>query len=397
MGPFVPDLISNEMNLVVALFLGIAFGWVLEQAGFSSSRRLAGLFYGYDFTVLRVFFTAAATAMGGIMLLSYAGLLDTEMIYINPLWLWPALVGGAVMGVGFILGGYCPGTSVCAAAIGKIDALFFIGGIGLGVFTFGEFYPSWKSFYVSSAFGPIRIYDTLGMTAGWFAFLLVAVALIAFAVTSMIEKRVNPFAPARDFHIRRHAVAAAVAVLAGVMLITLPNRKMRIIEKVSEPEYVAEHPAEYMTADELAFRIVDREPNIQVIDVRDTASFNKFALPGSINIQTESLFGKEWNRVLAQRHVKKVMVASNVDDAVRAYHVLDEIGYRNLAVLQGGLHQFREEILTDPYDGLNGGRYDQDVADFRLQAKQTIDQLIKDMKDKPQIVAKKPKKITGGC
>ena len=82
---------------------------------------------------------------------------------------------------------------------------------------------------------------------------------------------------------------------------------------------------------------------------------------------------------------------------MRAYHVLDEIGYRNLAVLQGGLHQFREEILTDPYDGLNGGRYDQDVADFRLQAKQTIDQLIKDMKDKPQIVAKKPKKITGGC
>ena len=54
MGPFVPDIISDQLNLVVALILGIGFGFVLEQAGFSSSRRLAGLFYGYDFTVLQV-------------------------------------------------------------------------------------------------------------------------------------------------------------------------------------------------------------------------------------------------------------------------------------------------------------------------------------------------------
>ena len=46
MGPFVPELISDQLNLVVALLLGIGFGFVLEQAGFSSSRRLAGVFYG---------------------------------------------------------------------------------------------------------------------------------------------------------------------------------------------------------------------------------------------------------------------------------------------------------------------------------------------------------------
>ena len=71
MGPFVPDIISDELNLVVALLLGIAFGAVLEQAGFSSSRKLAGVFYGYDFTVLRVFFTAGVTAMLGVILLAF--------------------------------------------------------------------------------------------------------------------------------------------------------------------------------------------------------------------------------------------------------------------------------------------------------------------------------------
>ena len=145
MGPFVPDLISDQLNLVVALLLGIGFGFVLEQAGFSSSRRLAGVFYGYDFTVLRVFFTAAVTAMTGVLLLGHFGLLDLDLIFVNPTWLAPAIVGGVIMGVGFLLGGYCPGTSVCAAAIGKVDAMVFVGGGLLGVLAFGEGYPALRA------------------------------------------------------------------------------------------------------------------------------------------------------------------------------------------------------------------------------------------------------------
>src|SRR5512141_2255930 len=138
MGPFVPELISDQLNLVVALFLGIGFGFVLEQAGFSSSRRLAGLFYGYDFTVLRVFFTAGVTAMSGVLILNHFGLLDMEVIYINPTFLYSALIGGAIMGLGFILGGYCPGTSVCGAAVGRLDGMVFVLGGLFGMFVFGE-------------------------------------------------------------------------------------------------------------------------------------------------------------------------------------------------------------------------------------------------------------------
>ena len=63
MGPLVPDVITDELNLLVALVVGILFGFILEQAGFSSSRKLTGLFYGTDFTVLRVFFSAGVTAV----------------------------------------------------------------------------------------------------------------------------------------------------------------------------------------------------------------------------------------------------------------------------------------------------------------------------------------------
>ncbi len=221
MGPFVPDIISDQFNLVVALILGLVFGIVLEQAGFSSSRRLAGLFYGYDFTVLRVFFTAAITAMTGTILLGYFGLLDLEAIYVNPTWLAPAIVGGVFMGIGFLLGGYCPGTSICAMSIGKVDAMFFVGGGVLGVFVFGELYPLYHTFYESSSLGAIKVFNSIGISQGLFAFLLIIMAVGAFAATTMIEKKVNASSPAFNYPKKLHYAAGAVAiVLAVVLLVT---------------------------------------------------------------------------------------------------------------------------------------------------------------------------------
>jgi len=244
MGPFVPDLISDQLNLVVAFVLGIGFGLALEQAGFSSSRRLAGVFYGYDFTVLRVFFTAAVTAMSGVLLLGYFGLLDTDAIFINPTWLLPALVGGAIMGVGFVLGGYCPGTSVCAAAIGKIDAMFFVGGGLLGVLAFGEMYPLYKGFYESTSFGSIKVFDSLGISQGMFAFLLIGIAVSAFAATTVIEKRINKkSAPSLNFTSGKHILAGLAVVGLGVIFIFLPDRKTHLIDRVSDPAFLSAHPA----------------------------------------------------------------------------------------------------------------------------------------------------------
>ena len=243
MGPFVPEPISEQLNLVVALLLGIGFGFVLEQAGFSSSRRLAGVFYGYDFTVLRVFFTAAVTAMSGVLLLSSFGLLDAELIFVNPTWLYPAVLGGIIMGLGFILGGYCPGTSVCAAAIGKVDAMFFVGGGLLGVLIFGELFPLYKGFFISSALGPVKVFQSLGISQGLFAFLMIAIAVGAFAVTTHIERKVAPAAaPSLEFSGFRHTAAGLGALALGGVLIFLPDYKTYLTRKVTNPAFTADHP-----------------------------------------------------------------------------------------------------------------------------------------------------------
>ena len=201
MGPLiVNELISENTNFLLAFFIGIGFGFMLEQNGFSSSRRLAGMFYGYDTTVLKVFFTAAITGSIGLLFMSLFGWIDLSYIYINPTYLWSAIGGGVIMGVGFILGGYCPGTSFCAAAIGKLDALAFIGGIFIGIFVFAEGYSLWEGFYKSEYLGNPLLSDWLGMSRGIFTFLIVIVALGMFWVGEWAEKK---FAR-DDYQINQH-------------------------------------------------------------------------------------------------------------------------------------------------------------------------------------------------
>lgn len=192
MGPLIPQgIIDPQWNNVIALLIGIGFGFTLEASGFSSSKKLAGVFYGYDFVVLRVFFTAAITAALGIFYFDYLGWIDASILYVNPTYLNGAIVGGIIMGVGFVMGGFCPGTSACAAAIGKIDGWVFLGGMLVGIFIFSEAYPLIEGLYKANALGSIKVYESLGINQGTFIALLVAVALAAFYVTALIQKKIN--------------------------------------------------------------------------------------------------------------------------------------------------------------------------------------------------------------
>lgn len=183
------ELYSPATELLIALLIGIGFGFTLEQAGFSSSRKLVGMFYGYDTTVLKVFFTAALVALLGSQLLNFFGLLDLNLVYVNHYYVWPTIVGGLVMGAGFIIGGFCPGTGFSALAIGKIDALFYILGGLTGAFIFGETYPLIAEFANSSAQGPVKLNEWLGISTALFSFILVVLAAGMFWFAEKMEKR----------------------------------------------------------------------------------------------------------------------------------------------------------------------------------------------------------------
>lgn len=190
MGPISSYFIFPEwLDLLVAFLIGTGFGFALEQAGFSSSRKLAGMFYGYDTTVIKVFFTAAIVALIGSQLMSYLGLLNLNQVYVNEFYVTAAIAGGIIMGAGFIMGGFCPGTGLCALSIGKIDAMVFVAGGLTGAFLFAESYPLIQDLANANYKGPVKINESLGLSPGLFIFLLVAAAAVMFWIAELAEKR----------------------------------------------------------------------------------------------------------------------------------------------------------------------------------------------------------------
>ena len=182
-------LFPEWLSMLTALLIGLGFGFALEQAGFSSSRKLAGMFYGYDTTVIKVFFTAAIVALIGSQFLSYFGLLNLNQVYVNEFYINASVVGGVIMGAGFIMGGFCPGTGLCAMSIGKIDAMVFVLGGLAGALLFTETYPLIEGLANARYRGPVKINEVLGLSPGLFTFLLVAAAAAMFWVAELAEKR----------------------------------------------------------------------------------------------------------------------------------------------------------------------------------------------------------------
>lgn len=192
MGPLIPNgILTNEWNIIIAVLIGLAFGFILEASGFSSSRKLAGVFYGYDFAVLKVFFTAAVVSVIGLYYMDYLGWIDMGMLYVHPTYLWAAIIGGAIMGIGFVAGGFCPGTSLCAVAIGKLDAWIYVFGIMLGVFIFSEAYSVLEGLYNGSFLGNITLVDSFDIPANYIIFGVTVIALVAFFVSDIVRKRIK--------------------------------------------------------------------------------------------------------------------------------------------------------------------------------------------------------------
>ena len=183
--------ISTEWNYVIAVFIGMAFGYIMEASGFSSSRKLIGVFYGYDFAVIRVFITATLVAIIGLLYMGYFGLIDYSVLFVHPTFVYSAIIGGIIMGFGFITGGFCPGTSLCAVAIGKLDGWVFTGALFIGIMVYSWVFPLLEPWYNLGDMGHIKITEWLGVSEGWFVFGFAVVSVVIFYVTALIRRKIK--------------------------------------------------------------------------------------------------------------------------------------------------------------------------------------------------------------
>ncbi len=178
-------------SLLIAVVIGILFGFVLERAGFGDARNLTSIFYLRDMRVLRVMFSAIVTALVGLIILSWIGLFDYSVLLQYSLlktYLWPQLIGGLLFGIGFVVGGYCPGTSAVATMSGKADGLVFLLGMIAGIWVFAAGFPLWGSLYMSSDLGRLTLWQVFGVRMELVGLAIVIMALAAFYLAGLAEK-----------------------------------------------------------------------------------------------------------------------------------------------------------------------------------------------------------------
>jgi hypothetical protein len=160
------------------LFAGMMFGYVLEGAGFGSPRKLTAQFRLSDWSVFKVMFTAVIVAAAGLWLAEVSGMIPARSVYVPTLYFWAVAAGGALIGAGFAIGGYCPGTSVVGLASGRGDAFVFILGMVAGTWIFAAFFEPLEAFYMAAQAPDGQTVPALLGLPDW----IVIVVLIVLAV-----------------------------------------------------------------------------------------------------------------------------------------------------------------------------------------------------------------------
>lgn len=399
MAPLVPDIISNEFNYLIALLVGIGFGFALEQAGFSSTKKLVGLFYGYDFTVLKVFFTAGVTAMIGIQLLSHLGLLNLEFVFINPLFVRSAIVGGIIMGAGFIIGGFCPGTSVCAAAIGKVDAMAFILGSTLGIWGFMEAFPLLEDFYKADALGAPLIPDFFNMSSTSWAVALTLVALTAFVAVTWVQQKVTgEIADWSRPNIYRVAKWVATPVVILLLIAVTPTRDEFVMARLEKKAEIGECQPKLIDADKLAYELMNNYYAYNLIDIRSKEEYDSFHISTAINIPLEELKNLEYRPMFRQRIKTNVFYGASLKDASRACLLARYHGDVNGLALKENADEFYQLFFsTTTAVQLNPTKQELTLQLFRENAAQKMLEIEAAVSSMSKPVEKKVRVVQGGC
>ena len=345
------DALGTPTALFLALLIGVGFGFALERAGFSSSRRLAGVFYFTDMAVVKVMFSALITAMLGLSYLVAFGWIRWEQVFLMPTIYGAQIVGGLLFGVGFAMGAWCPGTAAAGLAAGRIDALVFLAGTIGGSILFNELFPLIRPLYTAGDRGTQMVYATLGMSRNTFILVFTVVAVTAFWLAEWAEKARTGRSAYLGSPFLKAFSLALVAVAAGLFVLrpaateaSAKGAEVAAVTATDEKTLMAnvEAARDHIEPEELADRLMAGEADLAVVDVRPAAEFDAFHIRGAINVPLAQL------AEALQPHRNKgliVLYSNGMTHPAQARDSLQRQGYDNVYLLTDGLQGFRDRCL----------------------------------------------------
>ena len=319
--------------------IGFFFGYALEIGGFGKSTKLAAQFYFKDLTVLKVMFTGIIVAMLGVFLASALGLLDYSLVWVNPTYLWPGIVGGLIMGVGFIVGGFCPGTSLVAVATGKTDGIFFVLGVLFGIFGFGETVEYFWDFFYSSYMGRFTLMDWLGLPAGVIVLLVVLMALFMFWGAEHLERIFGGKDLSKEPKTRYIWAGSLIAIAVVGMLIGQPTISEKwetlAVEKgplLEDSRAYQIHPGELLSV------IHNDDIKLFMLDLRSESDFNLFHIEDAQHFTLEQLEADVGTLRLEPSNAVFVVMSNNEELSTEAWKMLVAQQLHNVYILEGGIN-----------------------------------------------------------
>ncbi|WP_439101066.1 rhodanese-like domain-containing protein [Congregibacter sp.] len=342
----VASLGTWQAFLLYAL-IGFAFGWVLESSGFGNSRKLAAQFYFQELTVLKVMFTAIVTAMTLIFAASGLGVLDYNLLWVPPTYIWPGVAGGFVMGLGFIIGGFCPGTSLVAAATLKVDGIFFVLGALFGIALFGETIGFYEPFFNSSFLGRMTLSDSLRLTEGTLTVAIVLGAIAVFAGAEWLEERVGGIPRSQAPRWRYGASAALIMSALLVALIGQPGNEERWERIASLEQLRLDHREVHIDPLEVLSLLHDDALRVELLDLREEFDFNRFHIRDARHLEPDSLQDLAEELIAMPGNTVFVLIGREGDDMEQPWRELRAASVPNLYILDGGTESWLKRF-TDP-------------------------------------------------
>jgi hypothetical protein len=191
--------------------------------------------------------------------------------------------------VGFIVSGYCPGTSMVAMASGKWDGLMAVVGVIIGQvgWTAIEHLPAISRLQNASDLGHVYLYDLLGLPAK------VGPAVVAVAVAAMAIGAFLGAQKISDLVRRKDALPAEASspstrrlVFAGFVAFALVGLATMAVPTGTS---ASQKPVGSLTPIQLAGRVLDQPWKVRVVDVRPMAECAASRVPGSECVPLEDL------------------------------------------------------------------------------------------------------------
>ena len=162
---------------------------------------------------------------------------------------------------------------------------------------------------------------------------------------------------------------------------------------------------QYVTPDYVADLLINKDPDLRLIDVRNQAEYEKYSLPGAINIPLNNILADEWRPYLDQDIKMNVFYSNGTPDAEKAWILTRQLGFKNNFVMQGGLNYWTETIINPEKPESTSPNEEIAKYNFRKGASQALGGNVetksadtKNLFDKPAIIKKPQKKrVQGGC